>query len=56
MPLPRANPVSAAHMAAFRSQSNTLIAALEQSNTKLAAVKKRRLQPLPNTPRPQTAE
>ena len=36
VPLPRANPGSPSHMAAFRSQSNTLVAALEQ-HTKLAS-------------------
>ena len=39
VPLPRANPVSPSHMAAFRKQSNTLMAALDQSGTKLASVK-----------------
>ena len=36
VPLPRANPVSPSHMAAFRAQSNTLVATLEQQ-TKVAA-------------------
>lgn len=39
VPLPRANPVSPNHMAAFRAQSNTLMAALEQSGNKLASRK-----------------
>ncbi len=41
VPLPRANPVSARHMAAFRAQSNPLMAALDQTGIKLASVKKR---------------
>ncbi len=39
VPLPRANPVSSRHMAAFRAQSSTLMAALEDSRTKVASVK-----------------
>ena len=39
VPLPRANPVSPRHMAAFRSQSSPLMAALDQTGTKLAAAK-----------------
>ncbi|MES2885706.1 MAG: peptidoglycan DD-metalloendopeptidase family protein [Pseudomonadota bacterium] len=41
VPLPRANPVSPRHMAAFRSQSSPLMAALDQTSTKLASVKTR---------------
>ena len=36
VPLPRANPVSPRHMTAFRAQSSTLIAALDQASTRLA--------------------
>ena len=39
VPLPRANPVSPRHMAAFRSQSSPLMAALDQTSTKLASAK-----------------
>lgn len=38
VPLPRANPVSPSHMTAFRAQSNTLMAALDQT-TRLASAK-----------------
>lgn len=37
--LPRANPVSTRHMAAFRAQSSVMIAALDQSSTRLASIK-----------------
>lgn len=39
VPLPRANPVSPRHMAAFRSQSSPLMTALDQTSTKLASIK-----------------
>lgn len=40
VPLPRANPVSPSHMAAFRSQASTLMAKLEDSRTRFASAKK----------------
>ena len=39
VPLPRANPVSPRNMTAFRAQSSTLIAALDQAGTRLARAK-----------------
>lgn len=39
VPLPRANPVSARHMAAFRGQSSAMVAALDQTSTRLASIK-----------------
>ena len=39
VPLPRANPVSSRHMAAFRAQSSPLMAALDQTSTKVASAK-----------------
>lgn len=39
VPLPRANPVSPRQMTAFRAQSNPLIAALDQTSTKVASAK-----------------
>ncbi len=41
VPLPRANPVSPRHMAAFRAQSSQLVALLEGSEVKLASTGKR---------------
>ncbi len=40
VPLPRANPVSPVHMTAFRAQSSSLMAALDQTTTRLASAKK----------------
>ena len=39
VPLPRANPVSSNHMAAFRAQSQPLIAALDETSTQFASAK-----------------
>jgi len=39
VPLPRANPVSPRHMAAFRAQSSTALAALDQASTQIASNK-----------------
>lgn len=42
VPLPRALPVDARYMAAFRAQSSTLMAALEQAQTRVALVSSRK--------------
>lgn len=39
VPLPRANPVSPRHMAAFRAQSSPLIASLDQARAQFASIK-----------------